>query len=54
MKNKDAMGNPGESAIVHLGGGKLAVIAGAPAVGRVATVDIANGEITVTRAPICK
>lgn len=54
MKNKDSMGNPGESTVVHLGAGKLAVIAGAPAAGRVATVDIATGEVTVTRPPVCK
>jgi hypothetical protein len=47
------MGNPGESAIVRLGDGKLAVIAGSPANGSVAVVDPATGELSVTRAPLC-
>jgi hypothetical protein len=50
---KDAMGNPGESTLITLGDGKLAVIAGAPADGSVAIVDIASGHIDVTRAPVC-
>lgn len=53
QKNPAAMGNPGESALVRLGNGKLAVIAGAPATGKIATVDIATGEVTIARAPVC-
>lgn len=51
--NKDAIGNPGESALVHLGNGKVAVIAGAPATGKVATVDLTTGEVAIARAPMC-
>lgn len=51
--NKDAMGNPGESALVRLGDGKLAVIAGAPSTGRIGTVDVASGTVTVAKAPLC-
>jgi hypothetical protein len=47
------MGNPGESAIVRLDAGKLAVIAGTPANGSVAIVDVATGEVKVVRAPLC-
>jgi len=47
------MGNPGESALVKLADGKLAVIAGAPATGSVATIDVATGEVTVVPAPLC-
>jgi hypothetical protein len=54
QKAKDAMGNPGESALVPLGSGKLAVIAGAPSTGKVAVIDIASGEVTLTAAPLCK
>ena len=52
-KAKDAMGNPGESALVSLGPGRIAVIAGAPSTGKVATVDLASGDVLVTKAPIC-
>ncbi|MBV8762549.1 MAG: hypothetical protein JO257_35015 [Deltaproteobacteria bacterium] len=48
-----AMGNPGESAIVRLGAGKLGVIGGTPANGSVAVVDVASGAVTVVRAPLC-
>ena len=51
--SKDAFGNPGESAIIKLAAGKLAVIAGTPANGSVAIVDVATGEIKIVRAPIC-
>jgi len=47
------MGNPGESAIVRLGAGKLGVIAGTPANGSVAVVDTASGAVHVVRAPLC-
>ncbi|HEX5060434.1 MAG TPA: hypothetical protein VFV99_13795 [Kofleriaceae bacterium] len=47
------MGNPGESAIVRLDGGRLAVIAGTPANGSVAVVDVTSGEVTIVRAPLC-
>ena len=48
------MGNPGESAIVRLGAGKLGVIAGSPANGSVAEVDTASGDVHVVRAPLCR
>lgn len=48
-----AMGNPGESALVRIGPGKLAIIGGAPATGQVAVVDVASGEVKVLRAPVC-
>ena len=35
-----ALGNPGESALVRVGPGKLAVVGGAPATGHVALVDV--------------
>ncbi|MBL9018587.1 MAG: hypothetical protein JNL83_30655 [Myxococcales bacterium] len=50
---KDAMGNPGESALVSLGPGQIAVIAGAPSTGKIATIDVATGDVTLTRAPLC-
>ena len=49
----DAMGSPGESALVALADGQLAVVAGSPANGSVAAVDLASGAVTVTRAPLC-
>lgn len=49
----DALGNPGESVVVRLGADKLAVIAGTPANGSVATVDISSGEVQILRAPFC-
>jgi len=49
-----AMGNPGEHALVKLGDGKLAVIAGTPASGSVATVEPSTGQVTVVRVPQCK
>jgi hypothetical protein len=52
--NPEALGNPGESALISLGGGKLAIIAGAPANGSVGVVDIATGQVDVTRAPMCR
>jgi hypothetical protein len=51
---KDAMGNPGESTVISLGGGTLAVIAGSPANGSVAIVDVATGKLEITRAPLCR
>ena len=47
------MGNPGESALLRLGPGKLAIIGGAPATGQVAVVDIATGEVNVLKVPVC-
>jgi hypothetical protein len=47
------MGNPGESAIVRLGNGKVAVIAGTPANGSVAIVDLTSGAVKVVRAAMC-
>ncbi|HET9621853.1 MAG TPA: hypothetical protein VFP84_10820 [Kofleriaceae bacterium] len=49
-----AMGNPGEHALVKLGDGRLAVIAGTPANGNVATIDPESGAVHVWRAPMCK
>jgi len=49
-----AMGNPGEHALVRLGDGKLAIIAGTPANGSVAAVDPATGAVSVVHAPQCK
>ena len=49
-----AGGNPGESALVRGGDGKLIVITGSPAPGNVGVVDIASGEITVISALACK
>lgn len=48
-----AMGNPGESALLKVGPGKLAVIGGAPATGQVALVDVATGEVKVIKAKVC-
>jgi hypothetical protein len=47
------MGNPGESAIVRLDGGRIAVIAGTPANGSVAIVDVTSGVVKIVRAPLC-
>jgi len=47
------MGNPGESALVRLAPGKLAVIGGAPATGHVAVIDVTTGEVKVLKAKIC-
>jgi hypothetical protein len=47
------LGNPGESAIVRLDGGRIAVIAGTPANGSVAIVDVTSGAVTIVRAPLC-
>lgn len=48
-----SMGNPGESALVRIGGGKLAVIAGAPSTGHVGIVDVATGEVKIVKATLC-
>ncbi len=53
QKLKGALGNPGESAVVSLGNGKLAVIAGAPSTGKLAVVDVTTGEVTLAQAPLC-
>jgi hypothetical protein len=47
------MGNPGESAIVRLDGGRIAVIAGTPANGSVAVVEVISGAVKIVRAPLC-
>lgn len=52
--DKNAIGNPGESAIVRLGNGKLAVIAGAPSTGKIAIVDVATGTLELLTAPVCQ
>lgn len=46
-------GSPGESALVRLADGRLAVIAGAPAVGSVATVDPKTRVVGLRQAPVC-
>jgi hypothetical protein len=48
------MGNPGESALVRLDAGRVAIVAGAPATGSVAVVELASGAITLMPVPICK
>ena len=49
------MGTPGESALVRLADGRLAVIAGSPATGSVATIDLGTGKVEkVLPAPMCK
>jgi hypothetical protein len=49
----DAMGNPGEHALVRLDDTRVAIIAGAPATGRIATVDTATGTVTIAQPPHC-
>jgi hypothetical protein len=48
------MGNPGESALVRIGPGQLAVIGGAPATGHVAVIDVDNGTVKVIKANVCR
>jgi hypothetical protein len=48
-----SMGNPGESALVRIGAGKVAVIAGAPSTGHVAIVDVTTGEVKIVKATLC-
>jgi len=43
----------GESALVRIGAGKLAVIAGAPSTGHVAIVDVTTGEVKIVKATLC-
>jgi hypothetical protein len=47
-------GNPGESALVRGGEGKLVVIAGSPAAGSIGIVDVASGDTSVITALACK
>src|SRR5262245_61528552 len=47
------MGNPGESALIKLADGTLALIAGAPATGNVAMIDVARSSMEIKRAPVC-
>jgi len=49
-----AIGNPGEHALVRLANGKLAIIAGTPANGSIATVDPTTGQVTIVRVAHCK
>ncbi len=49
----EAMGNPGESTIVRIADNRIAVVAGSPANGSVAVIDLATGELAITRAPLC-
>jgi hypothetical protein len=53
QKLKGAMGNPGESAIVSLGNGRIAVIAGAPSTGKLAVIDVTTGMVMLAQAPLC-
>ena len=46
-------GNPGESAIIRVRGGVLAVIAGTPANGSIALIDVMAGKAEIRRAPLC-
>lgn len=48
-----AIGNPGESAIVRLDSGRVAVIAGSPGTGKLAIVDAATGDVEIVTAPVC-
>jgi len=48
------MGTPGESALVRLSDGRIIVIAGSPATGTIAAIDICTGEVTVMPPPLCK
>jgi hypothetical protein len=49
----EALGNPGESALIQLAPEKLAVIAGSPMNGSVAVVDVNSGDVQIMRAPLC-
>jgi len=49
----EALGNPGESALIQLAPEKLAVIAGSPMNGSVAVVDVNSGDVQIVRAPLC-
>ena len=48
-----AMGNPGEHALLRLDDTRVAVIAGAPASGRIAVVGATTGQVTVVQPPRC-
>jgi hypothetical protein len=48
------MANPGESALVRVSDTQLAIVAGAPASGNVALVDVTTGAIRVMPAQVCK
>ncbi|MBZ0232666.1 MAG: hypothetical protein K8M05_10085 [Deltaproteobacteria bacterium] len=47
-------GNPGESALVRGGDGKLVVIAGSPVAGTVGVVDLTSGDTTVIPSLACE
>lgn len=47
-------GNPGESALVRSGEGKLVVIAGSPVAGTIGVVDLASGETAVIPSLACE
>lgn len=48
------LGNPGESALVRGGEGKLVVVTGGPAPGSVGVVDVATGELVAITALQCE
>jgi hypothetical protein len=47
------MGNPGETALIRGGDGKLLVISGSPSPGDIGVIDVASGEVVLIRAPRC-
>jgi hypothetical protein len=49
-----AIGSPGESALVRLDAGKLAVIAGSPNLGGLALVDVGGGPPKIVEVPRCE
>lgn len=51
---KDALGTPGESALVRLDDDRVAVIAGSPHEGSIAEVTLASGDVRVVPAPRCR
>jgi hypothetical protein len=48
------MGNPGETALVRGGDGKVLVISGSPSPGNIGVIDVATGKVEVIHAPRCE